>query len=196
MNEDSRIDYLRGKALSLPLSPGVYLMKDQSGRIIYVGKSRALKNRVSSYFTDIGGHTVKTMAMVNRVYDFDVMLTDTEIEALALENRLIKLYVPRFNIKLKDGKNYPYIRLSAGDEYPRLSVERTRKSDGARYFGPYSGTNVAYSILNTARKAFGIPDCRKKFPRDIPSKPCLNFQMKYCCGLCTGNVSPEEYLKR
>ncbi|MBO4770715.1 MAG: excinuclease ABC subunit UvrC, partial [Clostridia bacterium] len=196
MNEKSRIEYLREKALALPLCPGVYLMKDRGGRIIYVGKSRALKNRVSSYFTDLDGHTVKTLAMINRVYDFDVMLTDTEIEALALENRLIKLHVPRFNIKLKDGKNYPYIRLSAGDEYPRLSVERMRKSDGSRYFGPYSGTAVAYSILNTARKAFGIPDCKKIFPRDIPSKPCLNFQMKYCCGLCTGNVSPEEYSKR
>ncbi len=191
--ENERISYLREKAASLPLSPGVYLMKDAGGTIIYVGKSSALKNRVSSYFTDIAHHNVKTFRLVQNIADFDYMLTGTEMEALALENRLIKLHSPKFNIKLKDAKSYPYIKLTLKDEYPRISVVRKRLDDGAKYFGPYSGTGVAYGILNTVRGAFGIPDCRRSFPKDIGTRPCLNYELKKCCGLCTGNVSAESY---
>ena len=141
------IEELRDKASRLPLTPGVYLMKDAAGRIIYVGKSKALRSRVLSYFTDIGHHTVKTAKLVSGISDFDVMLTSTEIEALALENRLIKLHTPKFNIKLKDGKSYPYIKLTVNEEYPRILVVRKRLADGAKYFGPYSGTSTAYMIL-------------------------------------------------
>lgn len=185
---------LKDKASRLPTVPGVYLMKDKHGKIIYVGKSKALKNRVSSYFSDLDSHTVKTSRLVQCINDFDVMLTSTEIEALALENRLIKLHTPKFNIKLKDGKSYPYIKVTLNEEYPRILVERKRVNDGARYFGPYSGLSTAYAIVNTARKTFGIPDCKRQFPKDIgKSRPCLNYQIGLCCGPCTGKISSEEY---
>ncbi len=194
--ETETILRLREKAGRLPASPGVYLMKDKTGRILYVGKSKALCHRVSSYFTDLNHHTVKTARLVSLIDDFEVMLTSTEIEALALENRLIKLHTPKFNIKLKDGKSYPYIKVTVNEEYPRILVVRKRLNDGARYFGPYSGTGIAYTIVNTARKAFGIPDCKKQFPRDLGSRPCLNHQIGLCCGLCTGKLTAEEYRAR
>ncbi len=194
VTETETILALREKAGRLPLSPGVYLMKDKAGKILYVGKSKALRNRVTSYFTDLENHTVKTARLVSRIEDFEVMLTSTEIEALALENRLIKLHTPKFNIKLKDGKSYPYIKVTMNEEYPRILVVRKRLADGAKYFGPYSGTGIAYTIVNTARKVFGIPDCKKLFPRDIgKTRPCLNHQIGLCCGLCTGKLSREEY---
>lgn len=190
------VERLRDKASRLPATPGVYLMKDKGGKIIYVGKSKALKNRVSSYFSDLDSHTVKTSRLVSCIHDLDVMLTSTEIEALALENRLIKLHTPKFNIRLKDGKSYPYIKVTLNEEYPRIIVDRRRSDDGARYFGPYSGISTAYAIVNTARKSFGIPDCKKQFPKDIgKGRPCLNYQIGLCCGLCTGKVSSEEYSK-
>ncbi len=192
----SVISQLKEKASRLPLCPGVYLMKDKNGKIIYVGKSKALKNRVLSYFTDIDNHTVKTAHLVANIRDFEVMLTTTEIEALALENRLIKLHTPKFNIKLKDGKSYPYIKVTMNEEYPRILVDRKRVNDGARYFGPYSGMSTAYDIVNTARKAFGIPDCKRSFPKDIgKTRPCLNYQIGLCSGPCTGKISSDEYRK-
>lgn len=185
---------LHEKAKQLPLSPGVYLMKDKNGKIIYVGKSKALKNRVSQYFSDSDKHSIKTEKMVSCVCNFDIMLTHTETEALSLENQLIKLHTPKFNIKLKDDRNYPYIKVSMGDAYPRLYVVRKRVPlDRAKYYGPYSGTGVAYSILRTAQKTFGIPSCKKEFPRDIGKRPCLNYQIGQCCGLCTGKISKSDY---
>ena len=190
----SVIASLKEKASRLPLCPGVYLMKDKGGKIIYVGKSKALKNRVLSYFTDLDGHTVKTAHLVSNIRDFEVMLTTTEIEALALENRLIKLYNPKFNIKLKDGKSYPYIKVTMNEEYPRILVDRKRVNDGAKYFGPYSGMSTAYDIVNTVRKTFGIPDCKRSFPNDIgKQRPCLNYQIGLCSGPCTGKISANEY---
>ncbi len=187
---------LKEKASRLPLCPGVYLMKDRGGKIIYVGKSKALKNRVLSYFTDLESHTVKTAHLVSNIRDFEVMLTTTEIEALALENRLIKLHTPKFNIKLKDGKSYPYIKVTMNEEYPRILVDRKRVNDGARYFGPYSGMSTAYNIVNTVRKTFGIPDCKRSFPKDIgKGRPCLNYQIGLCSGPCTGKISSDEYKK-
>ncbi len=192
-NNDT-IEKLRDKANRLPAVPGVYLMKDKNGKIIYIGKSKALKNRVTSYFTDLENHTVKTSKLVQNINDFDIMLTSTEIEALALENRLIKLHTPKFNIKLKDGKSYPYIKVTMNEEFPRIIVDRKRTNDGSRYFGPYSGVSTAYAIVNTARKAFGIPDCKRQFPKEIgKSRPCLNYQIGLCCGPCTGKISSEEY---
>ncbi len=194
MDDNERIERLREKALSLPTTPGVYLMKDKNGKIIYVGKSKAMKNRVSSYFTDIKSHTVKTAKMVSLVSDFEYMLTDTNMEALALENRLIKLYKPKFNIKLKDDKNYPYLRLDLFSEFPKLSFTRKRGDDGAQYFGPYSGASTALSLLKTAQKAFGLASCSRVFPRDIgKDRPCLYKQIGLCSAPCDGSVSSEEY---
>ena len=185
---------LREQANRLPLTPGVYIMKDKNGKIIYVGKSKALKNRVSQYFQEGTEHNLKTARMVSQVRSFSYMLTDTEMEALSLENRLIKLHTPKFNIKLKDAKTYPYIKVTVKEEYPRISVVRKRLADGAAYFGPYSGTAPAYAIVNTVQKAFRIPSCTKQFPRDIgKSRPCLNCQMGLCMGVCTGSISKEEY---
>ena len=180
------------KANSLPLSPGVYLMKDRNQKIIYVGKSRKLKNRVSQYFQN-NKKNIKTLRMVTQAEDFDYILCKTEIEALSLENTLIKQYSPRYNIKLKDAKSYPYIKITS-EAYPKLLCTRSRLADKAKYFGPFSGTAVVYSILDILQKTLGIPSCKRSFPRDIgKERPCIYYQMKQCCGLCTGKVSEEEY---
>lgn len=188
------IEYLLNKALQLPLSPGVYIMKDEKGKVVYVGKSRALKNRVSQYFRKNSKHDTKTVLMVSRVRDFDYILTDTENEALALESQLIKQYSPKYNIKLKDGKNMPYIRISLNDDYPRAEVVYTRKSDGAKYFGPYSTVSSAYGVLKTVQKCFKVHSCSRVFPKDIgKERPCLYCQIGDCVGPCTGKVTSEEY---
>ncbi len=186
------VERLRDKANSLPLCPGVYIMKDADGVIIYVGKSKRLKNRVSSYFS--GTHTShKTARMVSLVRDFDYIVCDTEIEALALENTLIKKHSPRYNIKLKDAKSYPYIKVTA-EEYPRLFVTRERKSDKGRYFGPYQGAAQAHTALDAVVKIFGIPTCKRSFPRDIGrERPCIYRDMGRCVAPCAGGVSAEEY---
>ena len=182
---------LREKAAALPLCPGVYLMKNKDGRIIYVGKSRKLRNRVSSYF--IGEHTRKTARMVDAVRDFDTILCDSEMEALALENTLIKQHAPHYNIKLKDAKSYPYIKVTEGT-YPRLFVSRERKGDRARYFGPYPGMSAAYAAADAVARIFRLPTCRREFPRDIgKDRPCLYRQMGRCLAPCTGEVSAESF---
>jgi excinuclease ABC subunit C len=190
-NEDIRKKLLE-KANSLPLTPGVYLMKDAAGTVIYVGKSRKLKNRVSQYFQN-GAKQIKTARMVSGVADFDYFLCRTEIEALALENTLIKQYTPKYNIKLKDAKSYPYIKITA-EPYPRLEFTRSRVADKGRYFGPYSGASVAGSVIRTLQKTLGLPSCTRNFPREIgKGRPCLYYQIGQCCGVCTGKVSEEEY---
>ncbi len=187
-----RLDELLNKANSLPLLPGVYIMKDQNGKIIYVGKSRKLKNRVSQYFQN-SYKNIKTNRMVSSAEDFDYIICKTEIEALSLENSLIKQYTPKYNIKLKDAKSYPYIKITS-EEYPRILFTRSRLSDKAKYFGPFSGTATVYSILDILHKSLGIPNCKRSFPKDIgKERPCIYYQMKKCCGLCTGEVSNEEY---
>jgi len=187
-------DFLIEKANGLPLSPGVYIMRDESGRVIYVGKSRALKNRVSQYFRSGERHDRKTTIMVSKVRNFDYILTDTENEALTLESQLIKQYSPKYNIKLKDGKNAPYIRVDLKEDYPTLSVVYERKSDGAKYFGPYSTISSAYGVLKTVQKCFKIHSCNRRFPKDIgKERPCLYYQIGDCVGPCTGKVSSEEY---
>ncbi len=186
------IERLRDKANSLPLCPGVYIMKDSSGNIIYVGKSKKLKNRVTSYFVG-SSHNIKTARMVSLVRDFDYIVCSSEIEALSLENVLIKRHTPKYNIRLKDAKSYPYIKVT-NEEYPRLLVTRERRSDKARYFGPYSGTAPAYAALDAVNRIFGIPTCKRSFPRDIGrERPCIYKDMDRCVAPCTGRVSPEEY---
>ena len=186
------LEKLRDKANSLPTTPGVYIMKDSAGEIIYVGKSKKLKNRVTSYFVGTG-HTLKTARMVSLVRDFDYIVCDTEIEALALENTLIKKHSPKYNIKLKDAKSYPYIKVTAED-YPRLFVTRERSKDRARYFGPYQGSSSAYSALDAVKRIFALPTCKRSFPQDIgKERPCIYKDMGRCVAPCTGKVSREDY---
>ena len=183
---------LREKAATLPLSPGVYLMRDKEGTVVYVGKSRKLKNRVTSYFVG-NDHTVKTARMVSRVADFDYILCDGEMEALTLENVLIKRYSPKYNVKLKDAKSYPYIKISRG-EYPALSVTRERKDDKGRYFGPYQSSATAHEALDAVRRVFSLPACRRSFPEEIGrERPCIYDQMGRCVAPCRNGVTAEEY---
>ena len=183
---------LLDKANTLPLCPGVYLMRDHGGKVIYVGKSRKLKNRVSQYFQN-NEKNIKTARMVSMVQDLDYYLCDNEMEALSLENTLIKQYTPKYNIRLKDAKSYPYIKITSG-EYPRLVFTRKRDGDKAKYFGPYSGSGTAYALIELLRRTLRLPNCSRVFPRDIgKERPCIYYQMHRCCGVCTGNVSPEEY---
>ena len=180
------------KANTLPVSPGVYIMRDKGGRVIYVGKSRKLKNRVSQYFQN-SDKGIKTERMVSCVFDFDYYLCDNEMEALSLENTLIKQYSPKYNIRLKDAKSYPYIKITK-EAYPRLIFTRRRDSDKARYFGPYSGSGTAYALIDLINRIFRLPTCSRTFPRDIGrERPCIYYQMNRCCGVCTGDVSAEEY---
>ena len=186
------LDRLRDKAGSLPMSPGVYIMKDKDGGVIYVGKSKKLKNRVTSYFVG-QTHTYKTAKMVSHVFDFDYIVCKTEIEALTLENVLIKKHSPHYNIKLKDAKSYPYIKVT-NEEYPRLFVTRERKSDKAKYFGPYQGSQSAHSALDAVMRIFTLATCKRSFPRDIgKERPCIYRDMGRCIAPCTGKVSGTEY---
>ncbi|MBO5907981.1 MAG: excinuclease ABC subunit UvrC [Clostridia bacterium] len=186
------IERLRDKANSLPEGPGVYIMKDTDGAVLYVGKSKKLKNRVSSYF--VGTHkSTKTAKLVSLVRDFDYIVCKSEIEALTLENVLIKKHSPKYNIKLKDAKSYPYIKVSQG-EYPRLFVTRERKSDGGRYFGPYSGSSAAHAALGAVMKVFMLPSCKHSFPKDIGRvRPCIYRDIGRCVAPCAGSVTAEEY---
>lgn len=181
------------KALTLPLSSGIYIMRDRNAKVIYVGKSRALKNRVSQYFRD-SQKDIKCEKMVSNVANFDYILTDSEMEALTLENSLIKQYNPKYNIRLKDAKSYPYIKIDMDSPYPKITMTRKRANDNAKYFGPYSSASAVYSIIQTIQKSFGVASCSKEFPRDIgKSRPCLNSHLGFCMAPCTGNVRAEEY---
>ncbi len=183
---------LRQKANQLPLLPGVYIMKDARGEVIYVGKAKALKNRVSSYFS--GEHLPKVAAMVSHVDDFDVIVAASEFEALVLENSLIKRHQPHYNILLRDDKTYPFVRVDLRQEYPLFSMVNKTRDDGARYFGPYGGRYVTKSILETLQKALKLPLCGKKFPRDLKKdRPCLNYHMEACAGWCRGEPDGESY---
>ena len=180
------------KANTLPMRPGVYIMRGVTGTVIYVGKAKKLKNRVTQYFRNSQKDT-KTTNMVASVCDFEYYVCDTEIEALTLENTFIKQYTPKYNIRLKDAKKYPYIKIT-NEEYPRLVMTRTRADDKGKYFGPYSGTSIVFSIINMLSAALGLPTCKLKFPRDIgKGRPCIYYQMGRCTGVCTGRVTREEY---
>lgn len=190
-------DELKEKARSLPLQPGVYIMMDASGEVIYVGKSRALRNRVSQYFNNLASHNSKTRAMVSQIDHFDYILADSEFEALVLENSLIKRHKPRYNILLKDDKGYPYIRLSVKEPYPRFSLVGRAAEDGAKYFGPYGGRNSSWEIIKAIRSTLRLPSCKKQFPRDIgKERPCLNHHIGACDGWCRGTPDQEEYRQR
>ena len=189
----TKIDELRDKANRLPLLPGVYIMKDARGEVIYVGKAKALKNRVTSYFR--GDHLPKVAAMAAKVDDFDVIVVKTEFEALVLENSLIKRYKPHYNILLKDDKGYPFIRLDVKSEYPRFTLCNRTAKDGAKYFGPFGGRSQTKDIIDTVCKALRLPTCSRRFPRDIDkARPCLNYHMGSCAGWCrSGSLTGDDY---
>ena len=187
---------LRRKANDLPLQPGVYLMMDKTGKVIYVGKAKKLKNRVSQYFQDSASHTVKTRQMVSQVDRFDTIFVSSEFEALILENSLIKRHMPRYNILLKDDKGYPFVRLSR-EAYPRFSLASRYGNDGARYFGPFGGRQETRQALDAVLSALRLPTCSRRFPRDIGAeRPCLNFHMGRCDGFCRPELTQEEYCRR
>ena len=187
-------DELKEKAHALPLKPGVYIMQDAKNVVIYVGKAKALKNRVSQYFANLASHTEKTRAMVSQIDHFDVIVADSEFEALVLENSLIKRHQPRYNILLKDDKGYPYIRLTVKEEYPRFSLANKAAEDGARYFGPYGSRGNTQNIIDALRIALKLPSCNKKFPRDIgKERPCLNYHMGQCDGYCRKDMDQSRY---
>ena len=184
---------LRARAMRLPLSPGVYLMHDKSGKIIYIGKAKALKNRVSQYFGSERNHDAKVRRMVANVETFEYILTDSEFEALVLECSLIKQYSPKYNILLKDDKGYHYIRVSPGP-WPRISEAKQIADDGAEYIGPYVSSWTVKQSVDEALKIFRLPSCTRKFPQEIGRRrPCLNFYIKQCCAPCRGKISGEEY---
>lgn len=190
-------DELKQAALSLPYEPGVYLMKDASDTVIYVGKAKKLKNRVSQYFQDTASHNAKTRRMVSLVDHFETIRAASEFEALVLECSLIKHYMPKYNILLKDDKGYPYLRLDLREDYPVITLSNRAKNDGARYFGPFGSRGSTKRVLRVIRETFRLPDCTKKFPRDIgKDRPCLNFQMKQCDGWCRPDMTREDYRDR
>ena len=190
-------DELRAKANELPLLPGVYLMMDKTGQVIYVGKAKKLKNRVSQYFQDTASHNEKTKMMVSHVDRFDTIIVRSEFEALVLENSLIKRHQPRYNILLKDDKGYPFVRLSA-EAYPRFSLVNRPADDGAKYFGPFGGRHETRLALDAVCTALRLPTCNRRFPRDIGrERPCLNFHMGRCDGFCRPDgPDSEEYRRR
>lgn len=188
-----KIKELRKKAMQLPLTPGVYLMKNSSSEIIYVGKAKALKNRVSQYFGSEHNHTVKVRKMVENVDDFDVILTDSEFEALVLECSLIKQHSPKYNILLKDDKGYSYIKVTPG-KWRNIYAVLQREDDGAKYIGPYMSSFAARNTVDEAKKIFRLPQCNKVFPRDFgKNRPCLNFFIGQCSGVCSGKVPFSQY---
>lgn len=191
MNPKMKI--LRKKAMSLPLLPGVYIMKNADGEIIYIGKAKALKNRVSQYFGSQNRHPVKVRKMVENVDHFDYIVTGSEFEALVLECSLIKQHSPKYNILLKDDKGYSYIRISEG-EYRKISAVFNKKDDGSEYIGPYLSSYSVRQSVDAANKIFKLPQCNKVFPRDFgKSRPCLNYYISQCCGLCTGKIKKSDY---
>ena len=182
---------VRTKLSLLPDSPGCYLMKHE-GQIIYVGKAVNLKNRVRSYF-HTREHTPKVAAMVAQVDDFDILLCNTNLEALTLECNLIKLHKPHYNILLKDDKHYPYVRIDRGEPFPRITIARRMQKDGAQYFGPYIGAAAVRDALEVLRKAFPLRTCDKKLPLARPIRPCVNYEIGRCLAPCAGKCTREEY---
>ena len=183
---------LEEKIRMLPDSPGCYLMKDASGEIIYVGKAVNLKNRVRSYFRETA-HTPKVAAMIAHIDDFDVLLCETNLEALILECNLIKLHKPYYNILLKDDKHYPYLKVDTRQPFPRLELCRRMEKDGAKYFGPYIGANAVRQVIESVRDVFPIRSCRQALPAKSPRRPCMNYDIGRCLAPCAGKCSEEAY---
>ena len=189
-------DELKEKALSLPYSPGVYIMRDKTDKVIYVGKAKKLKNRVSQYFQDTASHSPKTRVMVSKIHHFDVIVAASEFEALVLECTLIKRHMPKYNILLKDDKGYPYLRLDMREVYPKITMVSRISQDNAEYFGPYGSRGVTQDVMDAIRLTLKLPGCSKQFPRDVgKERPCLNYHMNQCIGWCQEDRSCTEYRK-
>ncbi len=194
MGETMTFEELKEKALTLPYAPGVYVMRDKADKVIYVGKAKKLKNRVSQYFQETASHSPKTRIMVSKIHHFDVIVAASEFEALVLECSLIKRYLPKYNILLKDDKGYPYLRLNMKDIYPSITLVSKLAEDGADYYGPYGGRSVTHDVMEAIRLTLKLPGCHKQFPRDIgKERPCLNYHMNQCAGWCQANKSCAEY---
>ena len=190
-------DELKDKASTLPLAPGVYIMRDNHDKVIYVGKAKKLKNRVSQYFVNTVSHSPKTRLMVSHIDHFDVIVAASEFEALVLECSLIKRYLPKYNILLKDDKGYPYLRLNMKDIYPRITMVSKISDDGAGYYGPYGSRGVTQDLMEAIRLTLKLPGCKREFPRDIgKGRPCLNYHMNQCAGWCMEGKSSVEYRSR
>lgn len=191
MNE--KLPYLRDKTSRLTTEPGVYIMKNAQNKIIYIGKAKNLRNRVTSYFRENPDHLPKVAKMVSQVNDYDFIVTDSEYEALVLECSLIKQHKPKYNILLKDDKGYHYIKISAGD-YPKITAEKQLGNDNSTYLGPYTSSFVTKQAVSEANRCFMLPTCTRRFPQDIGrQRPCLNHHIHLCMGVCTGNIPQEEY---
>lgn len=191
MNE--KLKTLREKAMKLPQTPGVYIMKNKKGKIIYIGKAKRLKNRVSQYFGSQNKHSVKVLKMVENVNDFDYILTDSEFEALVLEASLIKQNQPKYNILLKDDKGYSYIKITKGP-YRKIFAVLQKDDENADYIGPFTSSYSVKQSVDEANKIFRLPQCNKKFPEDFrKGRPCLNYHINRCMGVCTGKISQSEY---
>ena len=187
-------EQLKEKASGLPLAPGVYIMRDKSDQVIYVGKAKKLKNRVSQYFQDTAAHSPKTRMMVSKICHFDVIVAASEFEALVLECSLIKRHMPKYNILLKDDKGYPYLRINMKDPYPSVTMVSRLADDGAEYFGPFGSRGVTQGVMEAIRLALKLPDCNKRFPADIgKDRPCLNYHMNQCEGWCQPGRSHSAY---
>ena len=193
--QNPKLGELRRKAMALPLAPGVYIMKNAQDHIIYIGKAKALKNRVSQYFGSDAKHPEKVRQMVLHVDHFDYILADSEFEALVLECSLIKQYSPKYNILLKDDKGYHYIRVSP-PPYSRISEAKQKLDDGARYIGPYISSYTVKEAVDEACRVFQLPTCNRTFGKGRRERPCLNHYIDQCCAPCTGKVSEADYNER
>ena len=188
------LEELKDRAASLPLEPGVYIMKDKTGAVIYVGKAKKLRNRVSQYFHETSSHGPKTRLMVSKIFDFDVIIAASEFEALVLECSLIKRHLPKYNILLKDDKGYPYVRLDMKEPYPTLQMVSKVANDGADYFGPFGSRGVTQDLINAITITLRLPSCTKKFPRDIgKGRHCLHYHMNQCAGWCQNDSDAPTY---
>ncbi len=191
--KNDRKEQIEAQLKELPRQPGVYLMKDETGMIIYVGKAKSLRSRVRSYFRK-NDQTYKTRMLVKYIDDFDYIMTDTEVEAYILEANLIKKHQPKFNIRLKDDKTYPYIKVTKNVDFPRVFKTRIVKNDGAQYFGPFADVDAIYKTLDVIKDIFKLRSCKKELKVDEPEeRPCLNYYIDKCLGPCIGAVSKEDY---
>ena len=190
---NNREEHIEAQIKELPDKPGVYQMKDETGDTIYVGKAKSLRKRVRSYFRK-ANHTFKTKIMIDHIDDFDYIVTDTEVEAYILEANLIKKYQPKFNIRLKDDKTYPYIKVTTNEDFPRVFKTRVVKNDGARYFGPFADVNAIYKTINVLKDLFSLRSCKREITEgETYDRPCLNYHIDKCHGPCIGEISKKDY---
>ena len=181
---------------TLPQKPGVYIMKNDLGEIIYVGKAKILKNRVRQYFQNSKNHSEKVRAMIRHIAEFEYIVTDNEMEALLLECNLIKKYSPKYNIALKDDKFYPFIKITTNEDFPRVFVTRNYAKDGNKYFGPYTSGGAVYEVINLINKLYPLRQSKRNIKEEGPfTRPCLNYQLKKCLAPCAGYISKLEYGK-